>query len=159
MRLFLVFLFSLSTYSAGLQAESFAPERDAVHKAWEQLYASFAANDIDKVITFYHEDVVRLAPGGTIQTGRDAVLESFRANRAAYDFKLVDYGEPTILAARDHVTTFNTFEELFTSKKTGEEKLYKGRWVVVWKRLPDGSWKARMTTWHIYDYEDQEGGS
>lgn len=124
-------------------------EKAAVLEAWTGLYEAYSAGNLEEMLTYYEDDVIRMGTSGTIQKGKEKFRKGWQENYRKNEVEILDYSNPTILMASDHVTTYNTYDEIFISKNTNDTTSVTGTWIAIWKKQEDGSWKARMTTWHL----------
>ena len=148
MRLFsITSLFLISTLFVHSQ-ETELDARQAVYDAWKGLYEAYEVQDLDKMLTYYEDDVIRMFTNGVPVEGKETFRETWTEMMENNVVIMNDYSEPTILMAEDHVVTYNTYDETFTSRDTGESRKVIGTWMAVWKKQPNGTWKTRLTTWH-----------
>ena len=124
-------------------------EKQAVMEAWTGLYNEYSDGDLDEMLTYYEDDVIRMGASGTVQQGKEKFRENWEQTYRENEVKILDYSQPIILMASDHVVTYNTYDEIFVSKQTSDTTRITGTWIAVWKKQEDGTWKARMTTWHL----------
>ncbi|WP_224483396.1 YybH family protein [Robertkochia aurantiaca] len=134
-----------------LAQNSMGKKREAVYQAWSGLYQAYASENLEKMLTYYQDDVIRMGTNGTIQKGKELFRKNWKKTYAENKVIMNQYSEPTILPASDHITTYNTYDETFINKESGESERIQGTWIAIWKQQDDGSWKARMTTWHLHE--------
>ena len=96
-----------------------------------------AANDPEKFTSFYAEDASFYPAGAPVVKGRAAIREVFKQIASAPGFAL----EWTVVnsqvgAAGDVAYLTGAYQVAMTG---GGEK---GKYVTVWKKLPDGAWKV-----------------
>ncbi|WP_224483399.1 YybH family protein [Robertkochia aurantiaca] len=125
--------------------------REAVYQSWSGLYEAYASGDLEKMLSYYQDDVIRMGTNGTIQKGKELFRKNWMQTYEENEVIMNHYSEPTILMASDHITTYNTYDETFINKESGESERIQGTWIAIWKQQDDGSWKARMTTWHLHN--------
>ncbi|MDH3367560.1 MAG: nuclear transport factor 2 family protein [Gemmatimonadota bacterium] len=136
----------------GLLAAACAPAEppanpDEVLQQYDAYNAAFGANDVETVLAFYTDDAVRLPSDGSIITGLTIIRDSMVAFRGQNDYLLDEYSTPEIQISGDLAVTYSTFDEHWTSKASGESTRQMGRWLVVWERQDDGSWKIAKEMW------------
>jgi hypothetical protein len=120
---------------------------EAVRLSFLDLYEKYVAADISYT-GYYEEQVIRMDGKGQVKLGKKEHVENQKQIYETYEVQMLDYSDPTILPGLDQCMTYNTYEEYFIHKETGDTSLVIGTWVALWRKQPDDSWKLRMTTWH-----------
>ena len=120
---------------------------DEVRDRYNAYNAAFEVSDVDAIVAFYVDDAVRLPSNGSIIEGMATIRDSMLAFREQNDYVLDESGAPDVLISGDLAVTYSTFDEHWTSNESGEVTRQKGRWLVVWERQSDGSWKIRKEMW------------
>jgi ketosteroid isomerase-like protein/quercetin dioxygenase-like cupin family protein len=129
-------LAALSSAAACARSVDVEQERNAllaVDREWSQT-----TKDMNKFISYYAPDATAHAPGMPSATGSAAIMDVFMKMSAAPGFSLqwtpvrADVG-----AAGDVGYTVGTYE---ASMSGATEK---GKYVAVWKKQPDGTWKVK----------------
>jgi len=115
---------------------------DAIRKADQQWMAAYAAKDVDKSAAFMAPDGAMYAPNAPAVQGLEAVK-----SMAAEMFKLPDVKltwTPTLVeAAKSGEIGFSSGTYAFSFKDpSGKTIDDKGKYVTVWKKQADGSWKV-----------------
>jgi len=122
-----------------------AVEKAAVEQALRDwLAASERPGDagVEGYASFLTEDAVWLPAGAPIQVGRDAVMAPQKALRELEGFSLRFL--PTrveVSAAGDLACGIGTAEVSFTGPE-GREVRGLGKWMDLWRKQSDGSWKC-----------------
>jgi uncharacterized protein (TIGR02246 family) len=113
----------------------------AASTAWSQ---ASAAKDVDKSISFYTEDVVMMPPKAAVVNGKEAARQGWTQMLALPGSGLT-FQTTAVEVARsgDLAYETGTYDFLITDKK-GNATDEKGKYVVVWKKQGNGSWKAAV---------------
>jgi ketosteroid isomerase-like protein len=114
-------------------------ELRSADQAWMKV---FSAKDLDKSVAFVAPNGSVLAPNAPIATGAEAIRKSFSGFFALPDLRIS--WNPTMAEASrssDLGYTQGTYEMSFTGAG-GKQVSDKGKYVTVWKRQPDKSWKV-----------------
>jgi ketosteroid isomerase-like protein len=120
-------------------------EKAAVEQALRDwLAASDRPGDagVEGYAAYLTEDAVWLPQGAPIQVGRDAIMAPQKALRSLDDFSLRFH--PTrveVSAAGDLACGIGTAEMRFLDSE-GREFRGAAKWMDVWRKQPDGSWKC-----------------
>lgn len=124
-----------------------AANPDEIRQQYDAYNAAFESNDVNAILAFYTDDAVRLPSDGSIITGLATIRDSMVVFREQNDYVLDEYSAPQIQVSGDLAVTYSTFDEHWTSNATGETTRQVGRWLVVWERQADGSWKISKEMW------------
>jgi ketosteroid isomerase-like protein len=114
--------------------------------AWS---ASAGARDLDKLVSFYADDAVAYPPGAAVASNRAdirKVWEGITDKNYAISWEAK---HATIAAGGDLGFTSGTFKEAITGAD-GKVTHSTGKFLCVWKKQKDGSWKAVHDMWN-YD--------
>lgn len=111
----------------------------ATDVAWAK---AVALKDADQTTAFYAENGTLLAPGAPIASGKDAVRKTWAALMGSPGFALSF--APTkieISKSGDYAYEIGDYQ-LTLNGKAGKPQTTKQKYVVVWGKQGDGSWKA-----------------
>ncbi len=115
----------------------------AASAAWSQ---SATAKDLDKAVSFYADDAVILPDKAPAVRGQ----EDFRKNWApllALPGPGLSWKTGSLEVAHSGDIAYETGVYVFiTTDKNGKSTDTKGKYVVVWKKQTDGSWKVVVDT-------------
>lgn len=109
----------------------------SVEAAWVK-----AGNNVDQFMTFYAEDAVVLAPNEPAAVGKEAIRKILGPMLGSPGFTL-NFQSTKVEVARsgDLAYSQGTYEMTMNDPK-GKPMTDKGKFVTVWKKQADGSWKA-----------------
>jgi ketosteroid isomerase-like protein len=115
---------------------------DAIRKTDQEWMAAYASKSVDKAASFVAPDGAMYAPNAPAAQGAEAVK-----NMAADMFKLPDVKiswTPTLVeVAKSGDLGFSSGTYEFSFKDpSGKTINDKGKYVTVWKKQADGSWKV-----------------
>jgi ketosteroid isomerase-like protein len=137
----LVLLF-LSTSGAADKSKMTAT--DAVRAADAAWMKVFSAKDLDKSVAFCDEKGAVLAPNAPIAQGRQAIAESFGGFFKLPNLKITWHADKADVARSGELGyTSGTYEMTFTDP-AGKTIPDKGKYVTIWKKQADGSWKVLL---------------
>jgi ketosteroid isomerase-like protein len=109
----------------------------AADAAWMKVYH---AKDLDKSLSFLDEQGSMLVSNAPIATGKDALAKTIARDFAGGD--LTWHGNKAGVArSGDLGYTTGTYEWVLKSS-SGKLATDKGKYLTVWKKEPDGSWKV-----------------
>jgi uncharacterized protein (TIGR02246 family) len=116
--------------------------RQAIEAANARFKAAYLRGDTTTIVDNYADDVILLPPNVEAVRGRDAVRQRLarevaEAPSMVKDFKITT--EDVLVSGELAVETGTV--EFIVQPKTGNPVSEKGKYVTVWKRQADGSWK------------------
>jgi uncharacterized protein (TIGR02246 family) len=115
----------------------------AVHDteaAWSQ---SFSTKDVDKVTSYYSDDASVYMPGTPVIKGMTAIKAGFKGMMADKNYSLSftpDGGD--VAKSGDVAYTHGTYTATSTDPKTKKVMHEKGKYLTIFKKQSDGTWKA-----------------
>ena len=144
MRKVLIFLVILALPAGcGLIEES---DVDRIHQARARLEEAYNSRDTAALVTILTDDVVFLPPGAPAMVGRDNVVAmhqaSFRQSADRYTSAL-DHSSSEIIVAGDWAVDRGTYVATITPADGGEASAYDHKYIYIWARQGDGSYKLR----------------
>jgi uncharacterized protein (TIGR02246 family) len=122
------------------------PVRAAIEKQTAAFGAAFGRGDIAAVARAYAEDAIALPPDGEMVRGRPAIEAMWKGLRdaggKALTLTTLDVHSSGRLAAETGTAT------LTMKPPSGAEQSQAVKYVVVWKKQPDGTWKIYRDIWN-----------
>jgi uncharacterized protein (TIGR02246 family) len=141
-------VFSLLAFGASgfAQPAKSDPARAAIEKQDAAFSAAFDRGDIAAVARAYAEDAIAFPPDGEMVRGRPAIEAMWKgvhdAGGKAITLTTVDVTSSGRLAAETGTAT------LKMQAPSGAEQSQNVKYVVVWKKQPDGTWKIYRDIWN-----------
>jgi uncharacterized protein (TIGR02246 family) len=125
-----------------MTADTRAADEEAIRAADMAWSKAASSKDAAAMAKFYAENAVLMAPGTPVTQGRDAIQKAFTTMMADPNFAL-SFSPTKIVVARsgDLAYDLGDFQLTVTEKKAKPSTL-KAKYVVVWGKQMDGSWKA-----------------
>ncbi len=103
--------------------------------------ASAAAKDAAKAVTFFDEDI-HFFQQGKMLNGIEAEKKNW--TEMLSNPNLTIHWEPEIVEASGGLGYTTGPFEIHVKQADGGEIVMRGRYVTIWRRKPDGSWKAAV---------------
>jgi len=124
-----------------------ADTRDADVKAVHDVEAAWskdaALKDADKWASYYTDDAALLLPNEPIVNGKEAIKASLKPLMADPNFALSFQGTRAEASkGGDMVWSVGTYAMTVSDPKTKKPVTDKGKYLTVFKKQADGSWKA-----------------
>ena len=126
----------------GLAQQTNSKAAEAIRKADQAWLAAFSTKDANKAASFVASDGAVYSPNAPAAQGTDAVVKLFNDFYKTPDIKLT--WTPTLVEAAksgDLGFSSGTYEMTFKDP-SGKTVNDHGKYVTVWQKQHDGSWKA-----------------
>ncbi len=108
--------------------------------AWVKV---IAAKDFEKSVSYYADDASVLMPNAPTINGKDAIRAAFKPFLDDPNFAMTFQGSRFEVAkSADLGYTQGTYTMTMTDPKTKKPVTDKGKYVTVYKKQADGTWKA-----------------
>ena len=123
-------------------------DKDRIRKVVDDATRTIASptSDVDAYVRLYYaEDARILPPNGATVTGRDAITAFLRSTGAVQQFRA------TLLAVEgrnDLAYVHGAYEMSVLPAGAAEPVGDKGKYVEIWKKQRDGSWKVAVDIWN-----------
>ena len=146
-----VLLFALLVASAAVpqaRAADMDSRAQALIKLDDEWSKSAATKDAHKVASYYAESAIAYPPNNVSANGREAAEKVWASYFAAPDFKIswrTTHAE--VSKSGDLGYTAGTYQDSYTGAD-GKMVSETGKYVCVWAKQKDGSWKAVHDIWN-----------
>jgi len=119
-----------------------AADERAVREADAAWSKAVAAKDVEGSVSFFAEDAVALQPNVPMLTGKESIRKWVSEHMASPGYS-GSWQASKVEASRggDLAYTVGTYESALNDPK-GKPVTDRGKYVTVWKKQPDGKWKA-----------------
>jgi uncharacterized protein (TIGR02246 family) len=113
----------------------------AASTAWSQ---AAQAKDLDKAVSMYTDDAIAFQDKGPMMKGRENIREGWKTMLALPGPGL-SFAPTAVEVAKsgDMAYEYGLYDMVTTDKK-GKTNDEKGKYVTVWKKQGDGSWKVAI---------------
>lgn len=117
---------------------------DSVRTADQEWLKVFAAKDVGKSVTFLDEQGAMLSPNAPIASGKEAVAKLLTAFFALPDLKVSWHVDRADVARSGDLGYTSGAYEMTFNDASGKKVSDKGKYVTVWKKQKNGSWKVLL---------------
>jgi ketosteroid isomerase-like protein len=113
-----------------------------------QCSAAAAAKDLDKLVSFYSDDAVVLPANAPIATAKEAIRSLWKDLLASG--VTIDSKPPTRVevSRSGDMAWARGIYEVTTKDASGKPVNGRGKYVVIWKKQPDGNWRCVADIWN-----------
>ncbi len=120
------------------KSEEFAK---AVDQTWTEYAALLNAGDADAWIKLWDDMGVQLPPGAPANVGKDAILQASRGKHETYDYEEMVINNEEVEVSGDLGVARGTYSLLLIPRAGGDNIPIEGKYLTIFKRQPDGTWK------------------
>ena len=132
---------SASGVAAATSATDAGAVRQAIDAANTKFVEAMKRGDTVTIADNYTDDAVVMPQGTESWRGREAIRKGFGGMLSQATLKEFSMKTEDIAIGGDLAVETGSYEETAQPKAGGKEVKDKGKYVVLWKRQPDGSWK------------------
>lgn len=122
--------------------------RENLDKAHDQWLDAMRANDPAALGRLVTDDVVLMPPHAQLVMGRQGVIDWFAAVVKQARTKSVGILQREVMLAGDLAIERGSFTWKVEPTAGGSDIDDQGNFLAVWRRQPDGSWKAMRNIWN-----------
>jgi len=138
------FLFSCNQSTVDLKAEEAAIRK--TDSTWSSLAKQ--GEDVDKIVSYWSDDAVLLAPGQPAVKGKEALRKMVTDSKNIPGFS-ISWRSSDINFSPDGKLAYMYGENLMTMKdSTGMSLNFPGRGYTIWRKEADGNWKCVVDFWN-----------
>ena len=111
---------------------------EATEKQWS---AAYMKGDAAAIAALYSEDAATIPASGEWRRGRDAIAKQTQSELDTVTVTTREDVTEEVTVAGDYAVEVGHYAWTGTSKKTGAARGEKGRYIVVWHKDADGTWR------------------
>jgi len=135
-----VLLFGCAQAPPPAPPDTRAADEKAIRDSETAWAKEFAAKDMDKIVAHYADDGVVLLSNAPTMVGKDAIRAGMKDAVTDPKFSL-DLKTVKVEVSGDLAYSQGTYSVMAPDPKTKKVMAETGRYVEVYKKQPDGSWK------------------
>ncbi|HTO29409.1 MAG TPA: DUF4440 domain-containing protein [Devosia sp.] len=117
----------------------------ATSRAWAQAAAS---GDVERMVSFWAEDAIVLAPDQPAIVGKAAIREFVKQSSAIPQFSITWEPEQARIAASGELGYLVEHNRVTFADSTGARQTQFGKAVTIWRKDASGAWKCIVDTWN-----------
>jgi uncharacterized protein (TIGR02246 family) len=122
-----------------------AADEATIRAADADFVKAAAAKDLEKAMSYYADDAVFLSSGAPAAVGKDNIRKNIQGLLAAPVQISITVASVDVARSGDLAMDRGTVDATMTDKK-GKSSTSTSQYVLVWKKMADGSWKIEADT-------------
>lgn len=144
--LMVVFIFSAINLFAQMDNSDLKTKLKPILDTYEH---SMINGDYKTVAGFYTDDAISLPSYQPEMRGNDAILQDLKKDvDGGLKYKTFNIKSSDVYNTGDLAYEIGTYEVSFTSPQMPNEVNDHGKYLNIWQRQSDGSWKIKVNTWN-----------
>jgi ketosteroid isomerase-like protein len=121
---------------------------DAVKSADAAFQQAIAGKDLNQIMSFYADDAVLMPAAKPLLTGKAAITNEWKELLAIPAFQNASkLAQVEVSASSDLAYTRGSYETRLMGED-GQLVVEPGKWLSVWRKQPDGSWRVAIETYN-----------
>ena len=124
-------------------SEAFTEAKRGIDKGNAEWIEAWEKGDPERIAAIFTDDGIMLSQGGKVFKGRQEILERQKAAMQSVT-PPVKVSVITVKIWLDGDTAYETGKYKYEYAEKGKPITEEGRYVTMWKRQDDGSWKLSM---------------
>ena len=147
-----LFLFIFLSFSL-TKAEDWSKVRKEIEKANDQIAKAMVADDIKTIASFYTQDAISLPDYKPAINGLDNIVADYKKDSEnEFKYLSVDFRTTDLLGSGDIAVETGEWDVSFILPGNTEKMNNQGKYITVWHKQPDGSWKVKVDTWNTNSF-------
>jgi uncharacterized protein (TIGR02246 family) len=128
-------------------AVNVAEEEAAIRSTDAAWQAAVKARDLERTVSFWADDATIIPSNSSPITGKAAIRKYVADAYASPDFSIVWNMEKVVVSRAGDLAYATATDKITFRTPGGQLMSEKTNAVVIWKKQPDGSWKAVIDIW------------
>jgi len=145
--LFLLFIASCTPVVVWETAETEA-DVGKINKASEEFVAAAKANDAEGLVSLYAADAVLMPPNEPLSKGSEGAQTWMRSFFDQFTMEDFNISAQKVVVSGDWAFRRGTFAMTVSPAGGGEQMQDVGKFIDIWQRQSDGSWKIHCNIWN-----------
>ena len=139
-------LLSIAFVGAAAAADTNSALDKALRDLDDQWSAAAAAKDVDKTVSFYSDDAVVMPPNAPSATTKEAIRALWKD--LLTDAKISWKTKKVEVAQSGDLACLSGTYEVTLNDPSGKPVNDRGKYVEVWEKQADGTWKCGADIWN-----------
>ncbi len=114
---------------------------------WAEI--AFEGQDVERILSYWTDDAVVLAPGLQRISGKAALREYVQGSMRIPGFKITWESKEAELSPDGQLAYVFSRNAVTLNDADGTPVTTDGRGVTIWRREPDGEWRCAVDIWNV----------
>jgi len=139
----LLFVLAGCSDTAAPPADTSSADQKAIKDGEVQWSADWSAKDLDKIVSHYADNATLMIPNTPALKGKDAIRTGLQGFLADSNLSM-NFTTATVATSKsgDLGYTQGTYTMTMTNPKSKKKETEQGKYLTVYQKQADGSWKA-----------------
>ena len=153
-----VFLISLILlFASFINAEDWSKVRKAIEEMNNIMEKAMVSDDANTISSFYASDIISLPDYKPALRGIDNVMADYKKDLSdGFKYYSVDFKTNDLYGSGDLAVEVGDWMVSFKLPGNKEKMSDQGKYVVVWQKQSDGSWKIKTESWNTDSFPIRE---
>jgi ketosteroid isomerase-like protein len=125
-----------------------AADEQALRDADAEWSKAAGAKDLDKTVSFYSDDAIVMPPNASAATTMDAIRSAWKEMLASPGLVISWKAIKVEVAKSGEIGFVSGTYEVTMNDASGNPVNDRGKYLEVWEKQPDGSWKCGADIWN-----------
>ena len=144
----LVFVLTVSLAAGAVCLAADAKLEQALRDADAQWSKAAAAKDLDKTVSYYSNDAIVMPPNASSATTKDAIRNVWKDMIASAGLTITWNATKVEVAKSGDIGFVSGTYELTMNDANGKPVNDRGKYLEVWEKQADGTWKCGADIWN-----------
>jgi ketosteroid isomerase-like protein len=138
---------ALSVLQIGCDARPTDGDLQAINRLQSQVDSAIINGDTERYVTFLADDAVLMPPNAPPVVGKEAIRSWNAAMSKEMKIEAYTSSDDEVVLAGDWAFRRATVDWTIRSTASGQPIRDAGKYIIVYARQPDGSWKVARDIW------------
>ena len=139
----LIFSSALACQQQASMPDTRAADEATLKATDEQWSKAASSGDVDKTVSFYSDDAIVMPPNSPSLTGKEPIRAMWQSMITPAG-SAISWKVTKVEVAKSGELGYVTGSYDMTYNSSGKPVTERGKYLEVWKKLPDGSWKCAV---------------
>jgi len=144
----LVFVLTVNLAAGAVCLAADAKLEQALRDADAQWSKAAAAKDLDKTVSYYSNDAIVMPPNASSATTKDAIRNVWKDMIASAGLTITWNATKVEVAKSGDIGFVSGTYELTMNDANGKPVNDRGKYLEVWEKQADGTWKCGADIWN-----------
>lgn len=135
-----------------LKAEDWNKVRQTIEENNNKIEKGLVKGDVDLVMSYYTEDAISLPEYEPALKGNPAIKKKTEKDFLGITVTSIDFKTTDLFGSGDLAVEIGEWNLVSTNAGSTNQEAYSGKYVFIWEKQNDNSWKIKTETWNANAY-------